>query len=626
MKMSGKIYRPLLCVLLIVMASTPLWAKDKAIVAVLPFSVHSAENIDYVRQGVMDMLTSRISANENITVIGKEKILEMIKTVKSKDLSPAEVSSLGKRLNADYAVWGSITKIGNGVNIYGKLVDIAANNSPVGIFTLSPGMDDVITKIGDFAQRINQFVMGTPPANAAPVSGIAAKAPALSPPTPQAPVTGSRETQIIEGMKSGSKSTLTGSINPDFITGIQPLDKKGFWMSQKYPSESKGVDIGKGRPKNVYDGIVATPEPDVEKRVIQPRAGLPSATRLSLMQTILQRMNSSMMTSGRYVILVPEIGKISVDCEMIPVIEFDDGSVVFIDFKKQMPENIKRIIRKYWTNYTVVTANVQDDILISLAKAINASKAYSMKEQLSPLTFGQKPSFQLPVDWVISGKPSSSKGAYIQALTAIKTEDRRLPKPVTTYLEKNRMIITEMLNETILPPWPDPHGDMNTTSPLPRLNSRSNKDIVLDLLVRLNFQPVVDKDVQLFDTAQDGFNISIKADIEVQNVSRRIIYTSTRLPKQLIDILQGKAMDIIILPEDDVPKATVEKTLSAFAIPYSTAPYMFPVSAMTGVKIFFPTIRFVTSKGAPFYLIDFDLDAALYTLLHDTMGFNIIRY
>jgi hypothetical protein len=80
-------------------------------------------------------------------------------------------------LNADYAVWGSITKIGNGVNIYGKLVDIAANNSPVGIFTLSPGMDDVITKIGDFAQRINQFVMGTPPANAAPVPGIAAKAP-----------------------------------------------------------------------------------------------------------------------------------------------------------------------------------------------------------------------------------------------------------------------------------------------------------------------------------------------------------------------------------------------------------------------------------------------------------------
>jgi hypothetical protein len=35
-------------------------------------------------------------------------------------------------------------------------------------------------------------------------------------------------------------------------------------------------------------------------------------------------------------------------------------------------------------------------------------------------------------------------------------------------------------------------------------------------------------------------------------------------------------MEIIILPENDDPKATVEITLSAFAIPYSTAPWMFP--------------------------------------------------
>ena len=49
-------------------------------------------------------------------------------------------------------------------------------------------------------------------------------------------------------------------------------------------------------------------------------------------------MNGSMMTTGRYVIPLPEIGQISIDCEMIPVIEFDDGSVVLMDFKGQMPE------------------------------------------------------------------------------------------------------------------------------------------------------------------------------------------------------------------------------------------------------------------------------------------------
>jgi len=186
-----------------------------------------------------------------------------------------------------------------------------------------------------------------------------------------------------------------------------------------------------------------------------------------------------------------------------------------------------------------------------------------------------------------------------------------------------------MLNETILAPWPDTPRDMNTISPLPRFNVRSNKDLVLDLLVRLGFQPVVDKDVLVFDSIHDGFNLSIKADILVQDTHKRVIYTSKHLPRQFIDILQGKTTDTIILPEEVVPTTAIEKTLSAFAIPYSTVPYRFPVSAnpaMTGIEIIFPTLRFVTRKGVPYYLIDFEMDAALYTLLHDALGFNIIRY
>jgi hypothetical protein len=385
----------------------------------------------------------------------------------------------------------------------------------------------------------------------------------------------------------------------------------------------------RGRSQIVSDGIVATHEPDLKKGVIQRGARLPSITRLSLMQAILKRMNSTMVTSGRHVIPIPEIGQISVDCEMIPVIEFDDGSVVFLDFKKQMPENIKRLIRKYWTNYAVISANAQDNILVSLAKAIQVSNSYAMRKQSGPYTLGKMPSVRFPVDWIISGKPSSSKAAYFQALTAIKTEDRRLPQSMTTYLEKNRMIISEMLGESILPPWPDPPAGMSAPSPLPRLSSRSNRDLVRDTLVLLELHPVMDKDVQLFDVVRDGFNLAIKADIEVQNGNKRIIYTSKQLPKQFIDILQAKATDIIMLPAGDGRRATIEKTLSNFGVPYTTVPYMFPVSedpALKEVKILFPTIRFVTSKGVTFYLIDFEMDASLYTLLHDTMGFNIVRY
>ncbi|MDQ5985522.1 MAG: hypothetical protein CSYNP_01233 [Syntrophus sp. SKADARSKE-3] len=233
----------LISMILFMMVPLYLLAKEKPTVAVLPFSVHSAENIDYIQQGIMDMLSSRISANEQITVASREKVLDAIKSIKTKDFSPSDINLIGKKLNTDYVVRGSITKIGNSISIDGKLIDIAASKSTVDIFTQSQGMDDVITKINDFAQRINQFVMGGPPATMTPAT--AAVAPSVVASGAQGtPTAGSREAQIIAGIKSGRKNTFTGSINPDFISGTQSLDRKGFWMSLKYPTEFKGMDIG----------------------------------------------------------------------------------------------------------------------------------------------------------------------------------------------------------------------------------------------------------------------------------------------------------------------------------------------------------------------------------------------
>jgi hypothetical protein len=69
----------LVCLLSLVVTGTPLWAKETNRVVILPFSVHSAENIDYVRQGIGDMLASRISVNEKIEVESRDTVLTAIK-------------------------------------------------------------------------------------------------------------------------------------------------------------------------------------------------------------------------------------------------------------------------------------------------------------------------------------------------------------------------------------------------------------------------------------------------------------------------------------------------------------------------------------------------------------------
>ena len=225
--------------LLLFAVSGSLEAKGEKTVAVLPFAVHSAENIDYVRQGIWDMLSSRITVIEKIEVISKEIVIQAMKEKEGKDLTLADVYSIGKKMNVDFVVFGSITKIGNSMSIDGKLIDIAANKSTVTIFTQTQGMDEVILKINDFARNIDNHILGMVPSTftSAPVSPQAAV------PQQQSPQN-VRESEVIAGMKTSKRGTFTSIINPDFINAARPLDRKGFWMSQKFPIEFKGMDIG----------------------------------------------------------------------------------------------------------------------------------------------------------------------------------------------------------------------------------------------------------------------------------------------------------------------------------------------------------------------------------------------
>lgn len=229
----------ILCLVLLCALSGSLEAKGEKTVAVLPFAVHSAEKIDYVRQGIWDMLSSRITVIGKIDVISKEAVLQAMKDNEGKELSSTDIYSLGKKLNADYAVYGSITKIGNSISIDGKLIDIAVNKPAITVFAQSQGMDEVIQKINDFARNIDNHILGMVPSTFTPVA-----APPLTTAPQQQASPPSRESEIIAGMKKGKKGTFTSIINPDFINSSTPLDRKGFWMSQKLPSEFRGMDIG----------------------------------------------------------------------------------------------------------------------------------------------------------------------------------------------------------------------------------------------------------------------------------------------------------------------------------------------------------------------------------------------
>ena len=129
-------------------------------VAVLPFMIHSQENLDYLREGINDIITSRITVEERVVVIERSIVERALYEEKPSRLDEAAASKIGTKIGADYVVFGSITKIGEYISLDARLVSIAEEKPPVTVYTQQKGIDDVMVKIGDFAQDIGYKILG----------------------------------------------------------------------------------------------------------------------------------------------------------------------------------------------------------------------------------------------------------------------------------------------------------------------------------------------------------------------------------------------------------------------------------------------------------------------------------
>jgi len=129
-------------------------------VAILPFLIHSQENLDYLREGIHDILTSRITVEGKIIVIERSLVERALYEERPMRLDETAATKIGMRVGADFIVLGSLTKIGNYISLDARLISITEEKPPLGVYTQHKGIDDVMAKIGDFAQDIGNKILG----------------------------------------------------------------------------------------------------------------------------------------------------------------------------------------------------------------------------------------------------------------------------------------------------------------------------------------------------------------------------------------------------------------------------------------------------------------------------------
>lgn len=131
-------------------------AADTPKLLLLPIVVHSAEDPEYLRDGLADMLTARFSRIGALELI-RQRDPERGTT----DLATA--LKLGRKAGADFVLYGSFTRFGQGasLDVQCSPTDESRTREPLReIFVHSGSIGEIIPDLDELAGKVSRFARG----------------------------------------------------------------------------------------------------------------------------------------------------------------------------------------------------------------------------------------------------------------------------------------------------------------------------------------------------------------------------------------------------------------------------------------------------------------------------------
>lgn len=156
-KVIFKISTTILLLALLVFTPTT-YALEITTVAILPFTINAAENLAFLREGIVDMLSCRLSLKDKVDVVEKELVKKKVAEFKG-GLDKETSLKIGSALNADYVIMGSLTVVGNSVSLDAKILDVAQETQLAPFFHQSKGIDEVIPTVNQLALDIKTKIL-----------------------------------------------------------------------------------------------------------------------------------------------------------------------------------------------------------------------------------------------------------------------------------------------------------------------------------------------------------------------------------------------------------------------------------------------------------------------------------
>jgi TolB-like protein len=216
-------------------------------VAILPVVIHSGESLEYLKEGLGDMLSSRIELPGRVVVMEKGKVKDALDKVTG-ELDAAKARELGRSLGVDFVVFGSLTKLGDSSSLDLRIVDVKGEKAAAPVYVQMKKMEEVIAQVDNLALKVDEKILGYPlrpavaeKAAAPAAAGLAAAA--------VAPAAGG----LAAAGAASKEASREIAVAPAAIPGFRPLRPQGtlgvgtfgeFFQSVPFPFKVKGMSIG----------------------------------------------------------------------------------------------------------------------------------------------------------------------------------------------------------------------------------------------------------------------------------------------------------------------------------------------------------------------------------------------
>lgn len=209
-------------------------------VAILPITIHSSENLEYLREGVYAMFSSRMEIEGRISLLERGAVKKVLSQF-SGEIDSESAKKLGETLGADFVVFGSLTKLGDSASLDLKVLEVKGEKPPSSVYVQAKKLEEIIGQVDVVARKVDEKILGyslapavaeKPPEAPRPAAQAAVVAPlVLAPPPPAAQPSQPSSPPPVFGPPPGVRS------EKGFSAG-------DFSQSQAFPYRVKGMAMG----------------------------------------------------------------------------------------------------------------------------------------------------------------------------------------------------------------------------------------------------------------------------------------------------------------------------------------------------------------------------------------------